>query len=832
MRSVCGGFLLLLGLLGGAGKLGSASLEPASPESVGLSPAGLERLSDFLESEVSAGRIPGAVALVARHGRIGFLRTYGVADIRTGRPMETNTLFRLASMTKALTSAAILMLQDEGALSVSDPVSKFLPGFGRPKVMVKREGEDERLEPAEREVTLRDLLTHTSGYSYGRSGPNGLQWIYRQAGAVDVFVPKEESTEEFVDRLDDLPLQFQPGRDWLYGLSTDILGRVVEVASGLTLDQFFRERLFRPLQMWNTGFFIPEPHRSRMASLYTPSQDGRLERVTDQQVTAEGWSFSEDFCFAGSRRFFSGGGGLVGPATDYVRFLQMILDDGVWEGRRLLSRQAVRSMTHDQLGGLQVPDWGHGDGFGYGFAVVTSDNRHRDVASVGTFSWGGLFHTYFWVDPQEGLIGLLMTQVFPFGHLQTRATFKQRVYEAIDDSGFYRTYWYEKGMDHANPFFNARQLRVNAPEATLNEAFAERSEVRSSGLARIEVPLDLRSVRRADLCVEVWGGHPGTAAKRTSMNGRLNLRFPEVGSEEEHCTHQYPLLNLPLHSLVRGHNSLQFACDQGRAFWGHYIVDNAGLRVGLPADHPSLQRHAGFAARVESSFDYDQDAVRLSLAGDPDAWKAVAEVWYQARFRGYDENGDGWESDWHGMTKSRRPYAMLGRATQPPFEVSWDTRLVAAQEQVSVRALITFQDDTNLLYQTPVTSGLRIPERDGVRVSLHKAVMLPAPFWSRDGRKQSCTIELPVEPSRIEAAELHVATWTGGAGTVTDYFTLNGKPFPVAEGEGHEVMYSKLPVDPALLRKGSNRIELRSDTTHHGIEVFKPGPALVIRVRP
>ena len=258
-------------------------------------------------------------------------------------------------------------------------------------------------------------------------------------------------------------------------------------------------------------------------------------------------------------------------------------------GERVLDRSTVEQMTQNRIGDRTVPFGGYGDGFGYGFGVLTQRGHAADVASVGTYSWGGVFNTYFWVDPQEELIGVLMTQVYPYNHLDVRSEFKRLAYEAIDDSGFYRKYWYEKGLKHGNPYFNGRQLRVNAPETSLHPSFGGRSEARSSGMARIRVEDDLREIQRAELYCEIWGGHPGTANKRVTVNGRNCYRLPEVGTAAENATHQYPRFNLPMTDLVNVYNSLQFACDQGETFWGHYIVDNVALKLGLPTDHPDLR---------------------------------------------------------------------------------------------------------------------------------------------------------------------------------------------------------------------------------------------------
>ncbi len=768
--------------------LGSALSCPAQ-----FSKAKLETLTRYLEGEVAAERLAGAVGYVSRHGRPAYFEAVGDG-------MRRDTLFRIASMTKAITSVAVMMLVEEGEITLTDPVDRYLPAFA----------------VHDPPPTIHHLLTHTSGIGYGWFGPETQDGAYREAGVNALLVPTEASLKERIATLGALPLAFPPGEQWAYGMSTDVLGRVVEVVSGLTLSQFFRERIFRPLEMRDTHFYLPAAKQKRLAPLFTPNVDRTaLLPVGSTVLHAGPIAFSADYCEAGKGQLEAGGSGLVSSTEDYARFLQMLLD----QGRPLLRSDTVAQMTANQIGDLQIPFPGHGDGFGYGFGVLTERGLQNDVARVGTFSWGGIFNTYYWVDPQEEMIGILMTQVFPNDHLQIRSEFKRLAYEALNDAGSYHMHWYQQGLEHGNPHFNDRQLRVNAPEVSTHETFSQRSEPRSSGMARILVEADLRTIRRAKLYCEVWGGHPGTSHKRVNVNGRRQLYLPENGTATHHCTHLYPTFQVDPNALVNGYNSLQFACDQGDTFWGHYIVDNTCLMIDTgeeaPLDEPVIE------------VDPQGDLMVLSMPTAAFEQEGVT-VYYQARYHGYDENGNGHATDWHGMTKNRLPYGMLGRATEPPWSLTWDTSMLPAQTQVAVKAYVYSQTAPNIMIEMPVTEGITLTDRD---VQFLHVDTLPQPFWSRDGKRITATITLEMDPSKIERATLHVISWTGGPGTVTDYFTLNGIPFPVADSHDHTVNYVTLPVDPKILKRGPNEIVLLSDTKHHGIEILKPGPALAIRTR-
>jgi hypothetical protein len=397
---------------------------------------------------------------------------------------------------------------------------------------------------------------------------------------------------------------------------------------------------------------------------------------------------------------------------------------------------------------------------------------------------------------------------------------------------FVRFWWYEPGLEHGNPITN-RRFRVNAPEVVIHPTFAVRPEAKSSGMLQVRMQEDLRLLQAVELDLELWGGHPGTTNRRVTVNGRDTYALPGIAGDTQ-CTHMYPRLVLKITDLVDGFNALQFACDQGTSFWGHYIVDEACLRAILKEDHPDLKKaglsdfHASVRATPSSS---GTETIELSLDAAEHRRDTIESVDYQGYYEGYDENGDGRTRDWHGFTQKRQPVAILGTATAPSFAATWDLAMLPAQANMAVRALVHFKGRPDLAYVTLDTGGLRVPERPGVRVDLISTRDMPVPFWSRANRTRTCTIALDADPARIERAELHVVVWDGGAGTVNDYFTLNGRPMPVAGTGKHDVIYTRRELDPRLLERGTNRIELRSDTEHHGIEVLMPGPALMVRRR-
>lgn len=396
---------------------------------------------------------------------------------------------------------------------------------------------------------------------------------------------------------------------------------------------------------------------------------------------------------------------------------------------------------------------------------------------------------------------------------------------------FWRLHWFQPGLTNGNPSFQGR-FRVNAPEASLSPSTATRVEARENGMMLIRADEDPRLVTTAELYLELWGGHPGTANKRVTINGRSTYPLPEVGTALKHCTYSYPAVQLKQSDLVNGFNACQFAVDQGETFWGHAILDNACLRVALTNQHPALRELNldGFTAAVRAEL-RPGEQVHLQLLAAPDHLHRVDRVVYQGWYNGYDENGDGLAHDWHGFTFKREPRAMLGQSATPPFNAVWNVSMVPAQREIGIRALVYFKGHPELVYTSPTLCGMEIPERPDATVRIIHPAQLPVPFWSRAGQRKACTIGLDLEPATIEQAQLHVIAWTGGPGTIKDYFKLNGRHYPVAEGSKHELVYTVAPVIPDHLRSGANTLELLSDTEHHGIEICLPGPAFVLRVR-
>jgi hypothetical protein len=391
---------------------------------------------------------------------------------------------------------------------------------------------------------------------------------------------------------------------------------------------------------------------------------------------------------------------------------------------------------------------------------------------------------------------------------------------------FRRTTWYQDGFEHGNPKHNDR-FRVNAPAASLHPDFMHRNEVRGNGMMQILIREDLSRLTGAELYVELWGGHPGTANKRVTVNGRSTYTLPETGTAAGHCTHGYPTLPLKLTDMVNGYNALQFACDQGTTFWGHFIVDNAALRVTLEDDHPDLKSlnltHFEAAVRIEPMKD---ETYHLYLETTmPDA---IDRVIFTGIYQGYDENGNGATLDRHGFTKAREPVAVLGIVDHTPFTVTWNTSMLPVCDHVAVEATVILKAAPALTYRTPPTPCPAIIHPNA-HVALYPAMDLPAPFWSRAGQVKWCRLPLDVDPARIQRGELHVVIWDGGRGTIDEPFTLNGHPVDVAGAAHHDVLYHRVPIDPAWLRRGDNEIVVHSDTEHHGIEVLLPGPALTIR---
>jgi len=393
-----------------------ADLPVARPEAVGLSAVRLARIGDMARRYVDEGLVPGVLSLVARRGRVAHLSVCGWRDVERERPVEPDTLFRIASMTKPITSVALMMLFEEGRVRLDDPVSEYLPAWA--KMQVAAEGPDGAVElvPARREIRVRHLLTHTAGVA------NDIRPKSRKAFAEAVrFRSRDERIGDFVDRLATLPLNDEPGAVWDYSRATCVVGRLVEVI----LAEFFAERIFAPLGMTDTRFFLPKSELDRFAAAYRPGADGRI--VLDDPGDEESFFASEPGVY------FMGSGGLVSTAADYFRFADMLMQRGTRDGVRILGRKTVELMTANHTGDRFVWLAGPGAGFGLGFGVTLDRGRAHAMPSEGSYTWGGAFCTHWWNDPVEQLFGLVMTQVRPYAHLPLRDDFQTIVTAAIDD---------------------------------------------------------------------------------------------------------------------------------------------------------------------------------------------------------------------------------------------------------------------------------------------------------------------------------------------------------------------------------------------------------------
>lgn len=391
-----------------------------SAEEGGLSSKALEQIDALLAQAVERKQVSGAVALIARDGKLGYLQAKGLQDVEAGKPMATDSLFRIASMTKPVTSVAVMILVDDGKLKVSDPVSKYLPEFKNPKVLMPGAQEDSKVVAANREITVHDLLTHTSGLNYRFIAQKPFDQIYHKAEICDGLIRPSFSMEENMRRLASAPLLHQPGSAYQYGLSTDVLGRLVEVVSGESLESFLRKRLLEPLGMSDTYFDLPADKWGRLAAVYEPGPDMRIRRVGEDTVQKGELAYCVTAPYKGQRGYCSGGAGLTSSASDYARFLQMLLNGGELNGVRILKAQTVKEMTSNQIGDLKCMS--PTDRFGYGFGVVAGAAKDQS-ASVGSYYWGGFYYTSFWVDPQKKLVGVLMTQLFPANQVTLQQDF-------------------------------------------------------------------------------------------------------------------------------------------------------------------------------------------------------------------------------------------------------------------------------------------------------------------------------------------------------------------------------------------------------------------------
>ena len=403
-------------------RITSPVLHEAQAESVGMSTARLQRMDAVINDYIAKGRQAGVSVLVARNGSIVYHKAYGLDDMQAKTPLKRDAIFRIASQTKALTSIGLMLLFEEGKFLLDDPISKYIPAFKNPKVLDKFNPADSSFTtvPAKREITIRQLLTHTSGISYPGIGTKEAVAIYAKNKIPSGIGTPAGTLADAMNRLGALPLMHQPGDRWTYGLSVDLVGYLIEVLSGQPLDQFLRMRLFDPLGMNDTYFYLPAPKQNRLTAVYTEDSTTAIRPMPSQGGISANYPKQ-----AGT--YFSGGAGLSSTMYDYAIFLQMMLNKGEYNGKRFLSPTTVRLITTNQIGDLNQGQ----NKFGLGFAITSEKSAARLPVSQGSFDWGGFFGTTYWVDPQEGIVALIYTQKVPNSYGDLTDKFKVLVYQAI-----------------------------------------------------------------------------------------------------------------------------------------------------------------------------------------------------------------------------------------------------------------------------------------------------------------------------------------------------------------------------------------------------------------
>jgi CubicO group peptidase (beta-lactamase class C family) len=401
-------------------------LVEAKPELVGMSTQLLNRIDKLVNEYVEKKWVAGAAAIVVKDGKIVYYKGIGFDDIDTRKPLQRDAIFRIASQTKAITSVAVMMLYEQGKFLLDDPISKYIPEFKNPKVLDKFNKEDSSYStvPAKREITIRDLLTHTSGIGYAQIGTPEMNAIYAKAGIVGGIGVNKIVLADKMKILGGMPLFNQPGEKWTYGLNDDLLGYLIEVISGISFDVFLKKYIFEPLGMKDTYFYLPKEKYGRLAMLYT--EDTTQHIVKAQEHSQINGDFYRDYPNM-QGTYFSGGGGLSSTAYDYAIFMQMMINGGVYNGKRLLSRNTVRMMTMNQIGDIAFGD----NKFGLGFAIVTEAGSAKSPAPAGTYSWGGMFSSSYWIDPKDKIVAQLFLQLFPNSHGDIHDKFKVLVYQAM-----------------------------------------------------------------------------------------------------------------------------------------------------------------------------------------------------------------------------------------------------------------------------------------------------------------------------------------------------------------------------------------------------------------
>jgi CubicO group peptidase (beta-lactamase class C family) len=395
----------------------------AKPEDAGFSAERLSRIDNLLEPHIKNQTLPGAVAYIVRNGKVVYYKSWGTSNMATNTPLKKDDIFRIASMTKAITSLAVMMLYEEGKFLLDDPISRFIPEFKSPQVIKTYNAKDTTFttEPANREITIRHLLTHSSGIDYPFIGSEAHRSIYTKHKISPGLGNLEEALGDEIKSLAKLPLAHQPGEKFTYGLNTDVLGYLVEVVSGIPFDQFLRQRVFDKLGMKDAYFSLPKEKHNRLVVLHEGTDDGKVRPITNKP-----FDLNPDYPKFPTR-YPSGGGGLSCTVEDYAKFLQLFLNNGEYNGVRLLSRKTVELILTDQLNPPIENE------VGLGFGLETAKNDFQSPASIGSFSWAGAFNTHYWADPKEKIIGILFTNVYNTREWSVGDRFKALTYQAVID---------------------------------------------------------------------------------------------------------------------------------------------------------------------------------------------------------------------------------------------------------------------------------------------------------------------------------------------------------------------------------------------------------------
>ena len=411
--------LLVTGILTSICSLG-AELPRAQPDTAGMSSERLARIAPAMQRYIDAQLTPGVITAVMRHGKLVHFESQGLMDVTTGKPMREDAIFRIASMTKPIASTALMMLWEEGHFQLRDPVSKFIPEFADTKVSTTADasGESGQLVSPKRPIQIRDMLTHTAGLA---NSYRGNVSAYRQA----MSEPRPTSNAEQIRRLAKLPLNYHPGEEWQYSAATNVVGHLVEIISGQSLDEFLQQRIFKPLDMTDTHFYLDDTKGGRLTTQYTPGDNNKIQ-AQDPGSEQSRWITSP-------RNLFSGAGGLVSTVRDYLRFQQAMLNGGELDGTRILAPSTISLMLENHTGDLPLWLPGPGMGFGLGYGVVVDRGAAATPLSEGAGYWGGAYCTLSWIDPEQDLVGVLMTQVRPYSHINIRQDFQVLTYQAIID---------------------------------------------------------------------------------------------------------------------------------------------------------------------------------------------------------------------------------------------------------------------------------------------------------------------------------------------------------------------------------------------------------------